>query len=101
MALRLHVPLALGAVLLAAACASEPRWEKAGATPERASADLKACEASAPYEPRRDVPAPRSKPGSNTIDFKTASDRAGDQFLRDQRHVSECMRAKGYRDSNS
>jgi len=26
------------------------------------------------------------------------SEREGERFMKDERHVSECMRAKGYRD---
>jgi hypothetical protein len=31
--------------------------------------------------------------------FKTMSEREGERFLKDERHVSECMRAKGYSDA--
>ena len=86
------------AVLLAA-CASTPQWDKAGATPQSTEADLQQCRLSAPYEPRSNLPAPRSKPG-NLIDFNTMAEREGERFMKDERHVSECMRAKGYRDGS-
>ena len=86
------------AVLLAGCAASTPPWHKAGATPESMEGDLQQCRLSAPYEPRANVPAPRTKPG-NLIDFNTMADREGERFMKDERHVSECMRAKGYSDA--
>jgi hypothetical protein len=95
-----RLPSALFALVLAA-CAGAPQWNKDGAAPERVAADLEACRESAPYEPRRNIPAPSSKPASNLLDFKTLSEREGERFMKDERHVSECMRAKGYKGSNS
>jgi hypothetical protein len=85
-------------LVLAAACASEPRWHKAGASAGSIDDDLQQCRLSAPYEPRSNVPAPRTKPG-NLIDFNTMAEREGERFMKDERHVSECMRAKGYSDA--
>jgi hypothetical protein len=85
--------------LLLAACATAPRWHKAGASAEGIEADLQQCRLSAPYEPRSNVPAPRTKPGS-LIDFNTMAEREGDRFMKDERHVAECMRAKGYSDES-
>jgi hypothetical protein len=92
--MRLNALLAAGSLL--AACATEPRWEKDGASPERVAADLQACRDSAPYERRQNIPAPSSNPASNLLDFKTLSEREGERFMKDERRVSECMRAKGY-----
>jgi hypothetical protein len=39
---------------------------------------------------------PRTKPGSNTIDFDSASERAFDRMRKDDEHIAGCMRAKGY-----
>jgi hypothetical protein len=72
---------------------------KAGASPEALEADLQQCRLSAPYEPRSNVPAPRTKPG-NLIDFNTMAEREGERFMKDERHVSGCMRAKGYSDGS-
>lgn len=80
--------------LLLAAC-STPHWEKAGATPQELDGDLKLCEASAPPAPRP-APGPRSKPGSNLIDFDSASERSFDRARKDEEHIAACMRAKGY-----
>ena len=81
------------AVLLAA-CATQ-RWEKAGATPQAMEADLNLCETSAPLAPRP-PPGPRAKPGSNVIDFNSASEREFDRMRKDEEHIGACMRAKGY-----
>jgi hypothetical protein len=82
--------------LLLTACAA-PHWEKPGAAPDQAEADLKQCEASAPLVPQGRTPAgPRTKPGSNTIDFDSASERAFDRMRKDDEHIAACMRTKGY-----
>ena len=81
------------AVLLAA-CAAQ-RWEKAGATPQAMTADLNLCETSAPLAPRA-AAGPRAKPGSNVIDFNSASEREFDRMRKDEEHIAACMRAKGY-----
>ena len=82
--------------LLLTACAA-PQWEKSGATPDERAADLKHCEAAAPMVPQGRTPAgPRTKPGSNTIDFDSASERAFDRMRKDDEHIAGCMRAKGY-----
>ena len=61
------------------------------------AADLKQCEAAAPMVPQGRTPAgPRTKPGSNTIDFDSASERAFDRMRKDDEHIAGCMRAKGY-----
>ena len=91
-------PLVLLALL--AACASTPRWEKPGATPDSAAADLALCERSVPMA--RTAPPPRvptRRGGIGGTDFNTMSEHEGDRFLRDQRHVGECMREKGYIDA--
>lgn len=83
-------------VLLLTACAA-PQWQKSGATPEAMAADLKRCEAGAPLVPQGRTPAgPRTKPGSNTIDFDSASERSFDRMRKDDEHIGACMRAKGY-----
>ena len=83
-------------VLLLAACAT-PRWEKPGASADEAAADLKQCTASAPLVPQSRTPAgPRTKPGSNTIDFDSASERSFDCARKDDENIAACMRAKGY-----
>ena len=83
-------------VALLSACAA-PQWEKAGSSAEEAGADLKQCEAAAPLAPqKRAAPGPRTKPGSNTIDFDSASEREFDRMRKDDEHVAACMRAKGY-----
>jgi hypothetical protein len=82
--------------LLLAGCAA-PAWDKAGATPDQAQADLKQCEAAAPLAPqKRAAPGPRTKPGSNTIDFDSASEREFDRMRKDDEAIAACMRAKGY-----
>ena len=82
--------------LLLTACAA-PTWDKAGATPQAMEADLKQCEAAAPLVPQGRTPAgPRTKPGSNTIDFDSASERAFDRMRKDDEAIAACMRAKGY-----
>jgi len=79
-----------------AACAA-PTWDKAGATPQEMEADLKQCTASAPLVPQGRTPAgPRTKPGSNTIDFDSASERSFDRARKDDENIAACMRAKGY-----
>ena len=83
-------------IVLLAACAA-PRWEKPGAAPDQAEADLKQCTASAPLVPQGRTPAgPRTKPGSNTIDFDSASERSFDRMRKDDENIAACMRAKGY-----
>ena len=81
-------------VFLLSACTT-PYWDKAGGTPQEAEADLKRCEASAPLAPRP-AAGPRTKPGSNTIDFDSASERRFDNARKDEENVAACMRAKGY-----
>ena len=79
-----------------AACAA-PTWDKAGATPQETEADLKQCTASAPLVPQSRTPAgPRTKPGSNVIDFDSASDRSFDRARKDDENIAACMRGKGY-----
>ena len=79
-----------------AACAA-PTWDKAGAMPQEMEADLKQCQAAAPLAPqKRAAPGPRTKPGSNTIDFDSASERSFDRMKKDDEAVATCMRAKGY-----
>ena len=84
----------IGAVLLLAGCAA-PTWDKAGTAPQEMEADLKRCEASAPLAPRP-AAGPRTKPGSNTIDFDSASERRFDNARKDEENVAACMRGKGY-----
>jgi hypothetical protein len=85
-----------GLVLLLTACAA-PHWEKAGSSPEEAAADLNQCEAAAPLAPqKRAAPGPRTKPGSNTIDFDSASERSFERARKDDESIAACMRAKGY-----
>lgn len=82
--------------LLLAGCAA-PTWDKAGATPDEVRADLKQCEAAAPLAPqKRAAPGPRTKPGSNTIDFDSASERSFDRARKDDEAIAACMRGKGY-----
>jgi len=79
-----------------AACAA-PTWDKAGSTPQETEADLKQCQAAAPLAPqKRAAPGPRTKPGSNTIDFDSASERSFDRARKDDENIAACMRAKGY-----
>jgi hypothetical protein len=84
----------LGALLLPAGCAA-PTWDKAGTTPQEMETDLKRCEAAAPIA-KRPPPGPRTKPGSNTIDFDSASEREFDRMRKDDEHIAACMRGKGY-----
>ena len=93
-----RAPLIL--LLLLAACSSTPRWEKPGATPETAAADLELCRRSVPLE--RTSPPPRvptRRGGIGGTDFNTMAEHEGDRFLRDERHIGECMRDKGYIDA--
>ena len=90
----------LCAVALLSACATDPQWAKPGSSAESVAADLQQCRLSAPYEPRTNVPAPPRKPGGiGGTDFNTMAEREGERFMKDERHVSECMRAKGYADA--
>jgi len=91
---------ALCLLVLLAACSFTPRWEKPGASPETVAADLALCQRSVPAT--RTAPPPRvpTKPGQiGGMDFNTMSDHEGDRFLRDERHVGECMRDRGYIDA--
>jgi hypothetical protein len=81
-------------VLFLAGC-SAPTWQKAGTAPDEMQAELKRCEAAAPPA-KRPPPGPRSKPGSNTIDFDSASEREFDRMRKDDENIAACMRAKGY-----
>ena len=85
---------AAGLAVLLAACATQ-RWEKAGITPQAMEADLNLCETSAPLAPRPPA-GPRAKPGSNVVDFNSASEREFDRMRKDDEHIAACMRAKGY-----
>ena len=87
----------VGALLLAACTSSAPQWQKPGATPEAVAADLQACRASAPIEPRV-PPGPRTKPGVGG-GFDGAFERKADQMRQDDRYVAECMRKRGYDDA--
>ena len=79
---------------LLSAC-STAQWEQTGAAPDDVALDLKRCEAAAPLAPRA-APGPRSKPGSNVIDFDSASERSFERMRKDDEHIAACMRAKGY-----
>ena len=80
--------------LLLTACAA-PTWNKEGSTEQQVAADLKACELAAPPA-KRPPPGPRTKPGSNTIDFDSASEREFSRMQKDDENIAACMRAKGY-----
>lgn len=86
-----------------AGCASTPRWEKPGTTPETAAADLELCQRSVPLAGRSSPPprVPTRRGQIGGADFNTMSEHEGDRFLRDERHVGECMRDKGYVDAAS
>lgn len=88
---------AFQAAVLLAACATEPQWQKPGATSESVAADLQACRASAPLEPRV-TPGPRTKPGMGG-GFDGMVEREGDRMRKDEQHAAACMRAKGYDDA--
>jgi hypothetical protein len=79
---------------LLSACAT-PQSTKTGGAPDDVALDLKQCEAAAPLAPRA-APGPRSKPGSNVIDFDSASERSFERMRKDDEHIAACMRAKGY-----
>ena len=81
-------------VLLLAGCAA-PTWDKAGTTEQEMQADLKGCERAAPPA-KRPPPGPRTKPGSNTIDFDSASEREFSRMQKDDENIAACMRTKGY-----
>ena len=79
-----------------AACAA-PTWDKPGVAPQEMEADLKQCQAAAPLAPQtRAAPGPRTKPGSNVIDFDSAAERSFDRARKDDENIAACMRAKGY-----
>lgn len=87
-------------VVVLGACSTTPRWEKPGASPETAAADLELCRRSVPAtrtSPPPRVPTRRGQIGGT--DFNTMSEHEGDRFLRDERQVGECMRDKGYIDA--
>ena len=84
----------LAVPVLLSACAT-PHWQKEGATPQATEADLNLCQTSAPLAPRP-AAGPRTTPGSNVIDFNSASEREFDRMRKDEEHIAACMRAKGY-----
>ena len=86
------------AALLIAGCAKAPEWQKAGASHDAVAMDAQACRMSAPLEPV--VRGPRTKPGLGG-GFDQMVEREGDRMMKDERHVAECMRAKGYTDANA
>jgi hypothetical protein len=92
-------------VLLLAACASGPQWQKAGATPESVEADRKQCEAAAPFASvptQSQAPAPGGKPGAiGGMNFSAGVDREAARMRKDEQSIAQCMRAKGYSGSSS
>jgi len=88
-------------LLLLAACAGAPKWEKAGGTKEAMEADLYLCnraaEATTP-QPRVQGPSgtPSGIGGERKAAFNAMAEREGDRMQKDQKAVAECMRAKGY-----
>ena len=87
-------------LLLLAACASGPQWEKAGGTKEAMEADLYSCNqmAASPAQPRVQGPSgtPSGIGGERTAAFNAMAEREGDRMQKDQKAAAECMRAKGY-----
>ena len=86
--------------VLLSGCTLTPRWEKPGASPETVDADLALCQRSVSVT--RTAPPPRvptRRGGIGGTDFNTLSEHEGDRFLRDEQHVGECMRDKGYIDA--
>ena len=61
---------ALAAVLLLAACASTPRWERPGASRDRVEADARGC--------------------------AMAAEASSERVLSEEQRVDDCMRQKGY-----
>jgi hypothetical protein len=86
------------ALLLLAACASGPNWQKEGAAKESIEADLYACQTQAPVQPR--VQGPRGMPsglgGQQRGAFDAMAEREGERMQKDEKFVAECMRKKGY-----
>ena len=86
------------AVLLLAACATAPKWQKEGATEQGVAADVKLCEVQAPVAPR--VQGTQGMPsgigGERKAAFNTMAEREGDRMQKDEKFVAECMRGKGY-----
>jgi hypothetical protein len=81
----------LAIILAACAAPATPRWEKAGATPDRVSADSEDCRVQARLTPtERSVPAP--SPSSVT---KVMS-REEERERQDAQAFQRCMRDKGY-----
>jgi hypothetical protein len=91
--LRYFAAAGLAAALLGA-CAQQPQWARADATPETMKADLQACRDSAPLQPR--VAMPRVNPAGSGMDFRSAAIQEENQFVKDEQHVAKCMAAKGY-----
>jgi len=87
-------------VLLIAACAAGPQWQKDGVTKEALEADVYLCNqmASAPAQPRVQGPSgtPSGIGGERKAAFNAMAEREGDRMQKDQNAVGECMRAKGY-----
>jgi len=88
------------ALVLLAACASAPQWEKAGGTKEAMQADLYLCDQAAPSGAQPRVQGPSGTPsgigGERKAAFNAMAEREGDRMQKDQKAVAECMRAKGY-----
>ena len=88
------------ALLLLAACATAPRWEKAGGTKEAMQADLYLCNqmSASPAQPRVQGPSgtPSGLGGERKAAFNAMAEREGDRMQQDQKAAAECMRAKGY-----
>jgi len=87
-------------LLMLAACASAPQWERAGGTKEAMEADVYLCNQMAASTPQPRVQGPSGMPsgigGERKAAFNAMAEREGDRMQKDQKAVAECMRAKGY-----
>lgn len=85
-----------------AACASTPKWEKAGGTKEAMEADLYLCDqaAQSPVQPRVQGPSgtPSGLGGERKAAFNAMAEREGNRMQADEKALAACMRAKGYSD---
>ena len=85
-------------VMLIAACASGPRWQKEGVSNEATEADLYTCRSQAPVEPRMQGGSGMpSGPGhAQGAALEVMADREAERMQKEGRFIADCMRAKGY-----
>jgi hypothetical protein len=86
--------LALLAMPIIAACASNLDWEKPGASRAAVDADVRACRLAAQNVPT--LPRPQTAQPSGTATTTTGTDLDADRQLAEAQRVDACMRQRGY-----